>query len=352
MVAPLLAPDPRQDTTTGVPWSPSYTGPQYTTRTTGFVPSNQQGGMMWYPSQAFGELPSGAFPSNYSPDDIQRTIAGYDRYIATQQQAWQQASGLQRKQIEAQIENAKQALANAKQIAQLQAETSRYGVDQQRQTALDQLKENQRQFDVNHDVELRKLGLDYANTATQYLSTPDRYIEGATYLNLAGRVFAGQPGSTPGNAIGTPTPKTEQDFANLAAGGTGQYDSRLPQTGGGAAGGGFVNNGAMSPADVASRAAGAGGAGADTRIKALKSVIDAAPPSPDPGLNGNDQAVLAAARALYSTNLNPGQFQALKSNPTAYGINQSAGRRLGYDVNTWEADQRKNQLGFGSSRAA
>ena len=273
---------------------------------------------------------SGSYDANAA---IARYQAELQRIQALLQQMGEANAGWEREKLEAQREDAKRALENAYKIAELQAQTSRYGIDQQTRVALKQLEENQRQFDRNHELEQRKLGLTYAQTATEYLSTPDRYFQGANYLNMAGRVFANQSGS--GAAVGQPVPKTEQDFANLAAGGTGQQ----AYTG-------------TSPADVAQRAAGAGGAGADERVKALTGVIKALPPSQGAGLDNNDQAVMAAARALYSTNLNPGQYQRIASSPTNRGITRSAISRLGDSPDEWEARQRRNQIGFGSSRAA
>lgn len=251
-------------------------------------------------------------------------------------------AGWEREKLEAQREDAQKALDNAYKIAQLQSDTQRYGYDQSRQTAIDQLKENARQFDKNHELEQQKVGLDYAKTATDYLSTPDKYFQGSNYLNMASRVFANQTGSS---TVGKPVAKTEQDFANLASGGTGQ-----------SSGGGTTysasSSGSTSPSQVATNAASAGGSGSDARVKALKSVIDSVGVSTGSGLDSNDQAVLAAAQAIYSTNLNPGQYQTIANSPTNRGITRSAISRLGDNPDEWEARQRRNQIGAGSARAA
>lgn len=270
----------------------------------------------------------------------------WDRYVGDLQSALQASSGLQRMQIEAQIDDAKQGRANAMKIAQLQAETSRYGIDAQRATAMAQLKENARQFEMTHALDLKKFGLAYADTATDYLSSPDRYFQAADFMNMASRYAAGQPGVAPYGATGTPTPKTQADFAVLAEGpGGGTADaqrSNAAQAGGAAPAG-------SGGATVMSAAA-AGGAGGDARVKALKAMIDAVPPSGVEGLDGNDFAVMQAAKALYSTNLRPGTLENLR--PGQLGILQSAGARLGYDPKEWLANQRRSGVGQGSARVA
>lgn len=271
--------------------------------------------------------------SDAGPDDGPDT-ADWDRYIAYLQEALQASSGYQRMVLEKQYEDAERGRQNAYKIARLQAETSRYGTDVNREVELARLKENARQFDANHGLEMQKLGLDYARTATDYLSTPDRYFQAGNYLNFASRVLAGQPGAAPYGSVGTPTPKTSQDFAILAGGG-------IPGTGQGG-----------SAQDVANRAASAGGAGADDRVRAVQALTKALPPSAGDGLDPTDFAVLGAVHQLYNRNLTPQQYLTIEANPDLKAMTASGGRRLGYNPDQWEAQQRRNLPGQGSVRAA
>lgn len=270
-------------------------------------------------------------------------VARWDQYIATIQASMAASAGWAREQERLKYEDAKKGRDLQWKIAQLQSS----GADDR---LLMQLKEQGRQFDANHGIEMEKLGLSReqfgftkeiergrlglerdrlgvsrAQTATEYLSTPDRFMQSADFLNMSGRYFANQPGVTPYGQSGTPTPKTEADFAVLESGGN-------PNAGRGSA--------------VA--AAGEGGAGGDARLKALTSILKAVPPSEGTGLDENDYAVLQAAKALYSTNLRPGTYERMR--PGQQAIMESAGRRLGYDVNDWRADNTRNGVGQGSVR--
>jgi hypothetical protein len=275
------------------------------------------------------------FADNISDEDAQAYLEQWNQYVAETAAMVNASSGFDRRKLEAQLADAEKGRQNAMAIARLSSETSRYGVDVGRQNTLDQLKENARQFDANHGLEQQRLGLTYAQTATDYLSTPDRYFQAGNYLNMASRVFAGQPGAAPYGSTGTPTPKTEQDFAILARGGN-PYGGQTPRAG---------------QLDV-TQAAAAGGSGADARVKALKAMIDAVPPSNNDGLDPNDFAVMQAARALYSTNLTPKQYQTITSDPDFLGVTNSALRTGGHNPEAWHAQQRRQGIGQGSVRTA
>lgn len=277
-------------------------------------------------------------PGDWSDEDAQAWVKSYDQYIGTLTQAWQQSSGLQRKQIESQIADAKKGRDVQMKIAQLQAKTSRYGTDQQTETELARLKENARQFDATHGLEMQKLGLTRAQTATDYLSTPDRYVQAADFLNLSGRVLAGQEGSAPGSGA-TPQAKTMADFDALTAGGNpGRQVDPV------AAAAGYTNGGAGPTA--------ATGTGADARVKALRGIIDAAPPSDEPGLDNNAYHVLNAAKAIYSMNLTPQQQASLRSDDQSLKVFNSAGSRLGENPDAWWQRQQATLPGQRSVRAA
>jgi hypothetical protein len=276
-------------------------------------------------------------PSEYSDEDAQAYITAYDQYIGRLDQMWQQSSGLQRKQIEAQISDAQKARENEMTLGRLQADTSRYGVDERRKTEIDQLLENRRQFDASHALEMEKLGidrerlgLDRAKTATDFLSSPDRFAQGAAFLDLSGRVLADQPGAGTYGRDVTPRPNTMADFSVLESGGD-------P----------YANRGSAMPGSGAGASS-----GADARVKALKAAIDAAPPSSGPGMTGNDYAVMNVARSLYSMNLNPQQQAAIGSSKEYQSILGSEGRALGRNPEDWWQRQQQSLPGQGSARLA
>jgi hypothetical protein len=336
-----------------------------------------------------GQLVAGA-PGNVSNDGASNTVSveQWDKYIATITQAMAASSGFQRMQFEAQVKDAQAARQNAMKIAQLQAETSRYGVDVGRQNLLAQLTENARQFDQNHALDLQKLGLeekrfgqaqyefgqtfgegqrqfnvtsgenqrqfnvtagqnqqriglDYAKTATDYLSTPDRFFQAGDYINMGRQALNGQ-GPQPYGATGSPVPKTTDEFAVLA----GYTQPGEQPYAGGPAGSAQNGQGAM-PGGGQGRAS---DQAPDPRLKALRGVFEAIPPSNEAGVNDNDFAALQAARAIYSTNLKPGTLQRMR--PGQLAMNRSAGARLGVYVPDWEQDVARYGVGQGSSRAA
>lgn len=254
-------------------------------------------------------------PPDLTDEEASQVVAGINKQIATLTEAWQQSSGLQRKQIEAQIEDLKA----------------------QRQQRVDDLRERQRQFDLTHQLdqqrlglETQRVGLDRARTATDYLATPDRWAQAGNYLALSGRVLAGQPGAgTYGSAV-KPTPNTMSDFAVLASGGN-------PSSGRGSA---------------ADAAGAAGGSGGDARQKALKAVLGGYTPSNGVGLDENDFAVLNASRAIMNMNLTPQQQASINSNPEYKAILGSNMRNLGQNPDAWFASQRQTLPGQQSARLA
>jgi hypothetical protein len=342
-----------------------------------------------------------AGPDLDTPQGAGAYAESYDQYVGEIQNALQQTSGFERMKLQAQLEDAEKGRANAYKMAQLTAETTRYGIDAQRATAMAQLKENARQFDATHALDMQKFGVAYAGAATEYLSTPDRFFQAADFINMSGRALGrtadGSQGPQPYLANGQPTPKTEADFAALAGytmptpGQLGQpvqgSASPYPASGGGGGGatvappasgapttpkaytdtgpaptapasateptpvytGGAPAAGASGVAPVVTAAAGQG-PGQDARAKALKAMIDAVPPSGVAGLDANDFAVLQAARALYSTNLTPGSLE--KMRPGQQAIMGSAGRRLGYDVKDYLADYESAKPWQRQARAA
>ncbi len=299
------------------------------------IPNQPAGGPSWYspsgpPASSAGTrgrfvtTASGpvTLPTDWSDEDANSWVAAYDAYIAKQTKAWETASGLQKRQIEAQIEDARKGRENAMKIAKLQDQTSRYGIDQRTASEMRSLKENQRQFDLNH-------GLNRAKAFTDYASSPDRFVQAGRFLNLTSRVLAGQPGTGGNPNVGTPQAKTMADFDAI--------------TGGGGSAGRTVDTGS---------AAAAGGAGSDKRVAALSAVMKAAPPSNSEGLDGNDFAVLDAAKAIYGMNLTPQQQASLDASPESKAILGSAGANLGYSPEEWWKQQQRSRPGQQSVRQA
>lgn len=289
-----------------------------------------------YPGPSGGSVSNPAGPGNI-------TVEQWEQYIAVLTQYWQQSSGFEQRKLEEQIREAERGRQNAWQIAQLQSETSRYGVNVQQQTALAQLKENARQFDQTHKIEMQRLGLDYADKAAQYLSTPDRYFQADDYMDMAGRVMAGKGGPRPYGATGPVTAKTEADFAVLSGFGRGGGGSGMQTNVGGY--GGQVRGGGSAVADAPN-----GAAPVDPRTGVLKKMIDAIPPSQSGGMDDNDFAVLTAAKALYSTNLRPGEWERMR--PGQQAVTRSAGAKLGIYTPDWEADYKRSLPGQGNVRRA
>lgn len=333
------------------------------------VPSfiaNPTGGSTPQPSYAgspYGSQPYTGETGQAGDPGYERTEAArWDQYVASIQQAMQASAGWTREQYRLQLADAQKGRDLQWKIAQLQDS----GADNR---LVLQLKEQARQYDLNHNLEMEKLGfsreqfgfeqemgradlglrrdefgftqemgradiglrqqdlgLRRAQTAAEYMATPDRYITGSRFLNLSGRVLAGQNGVTPYGQTGTPAPKTEQDFAVLQQGGA--PGRQLDPT----------------------AAAQAGGAGGDRRAAVLNAAIKAFPPSEGEGLDTDDYAVLNIAKAIYASNLRPGQQASINADARSKGVLFDAGKNLGYDPDAWWQSQRQSLPGQGNVR--
>lgn len=259
----------------------------------------------------------------------------YGAYIEQIAAALQEAAGsddeYRKKALEAQLQSAQEARANALRIAQLQAETSRYGVDVQRSTEMAKLKENARQFDASH-------GLEIAKTFVAFSSTPDMMFARNDFMSAMGRV--GQ-GLSPQAAITRepgPRAKTYEDFAALA-----QYNgSTVP-------GASAKDAGAGAGRGASTVASGGGGAGtpgtstaADPRLKAANAIAQAIPPSETPGHDDNDWAAINAIRALYQSG-RPGLEARLGPQRTKIALAGLA--RAGYDPALIQEEYRRTLPG-------
>ena len=270
-------------------------------------------------------------PGDLTDDEAKQAVEAYDAYIARLTQAWQESSGLQRKQIEAQIDDAKKARENALAIAQMQDATSRYGTDTSRDLRLAELKQNQRQFDASHALDMQRYGLDVAKAYTEYSRTPDMMFARNDFMNAMGRT--GQ-GLHPQNVMsqGTPQAKGWQDFAALAG-----YTTPTVQAGRSQGGGG-----SMAPQ-------GPTGGGTDQRQKAVQEIMKAMPPSDGDGYDGQDWEALNAIRSLYAAR-RPGEVERL-GKPRRQ-IAQAGLQRMGYDPALVESDRQRSLPGQRSVRAA
>lgn len=270
-------------------------------------------------------------PGDLTDDEAAQAVQAYDAYIARLTQTWQESSGLQRKQIEAQIEDAKKARENALAIAQMQDATSRYGTDTSRDLRLAELRQNQRQFDATHALDMQRYGLDVAKAYTEYSRTPDMMFARNDFMNAMART--GQ-GLHPQNVMsqGTPHAKTWADWTALAG-----YNTPTVQAGRSQGGGG-----SMAPQ-------GPTGGGTDQRQKAVQEIMKAMPPSDGDGYDGQDWEALNAIRSLYAAR-RPGDVERLGKERQK--IANAGLARMGYDPALVNEDRMRTLPGQRSVRAA
>jgi hypothetical protein len=268
-------------------------------------------------------------PDDMSSEDAAEMVRRYDAYVEDLKRTADESSGFARMVALRQLDDAVKGREVQREIADIQARSSRYGVDVTSRDRLRALKEDARQFDLKHGLEMERLGLQRAETATNFLATPDRYAQAGNFLALSGRVAANQPGGgTYGSAV-APRPNTMGDYAVLEGGGN-------P----------YANRG------DATAAAGGAGAGADARQKALKAIVSGYQPSQGVGLDQNDYAVLGASQAIMNMNLNPQQQATIGSNKEYQSILGSNMKNLGQDPNAWWQKQQQSLPGQGSAKLA
>jgi hypothetical protein len=246
----------------------------------------------------------------------------YDAEIGHIQQQLQEAAGsddeYRNRALQAQMKSAQEARANAMKIAQLQASTSRYGIDAQSATAMRALKENARQFDAQH-------GLDIAKAYTAFASTPDLMFARNDFMSAMGRV--GQ-GLTPQPAITQspgPQAKTWQDFSALA-----QYNgSQVPGAESGGGGGGAAQpSAAPGGSGLAANGTEQAKPPPDPRLQAAGAIMKALPPSETPGADGQDWNAINAIVEMYKSG-KPGVEARL--GPARTKIAMAGLARQGYD---------------------
>jgi hypothetical protein len=288
-------------------------------------------------------MPSGQFSGGLIQPGETASPQQWEQIVNDLAAARVATSGWEQKKLDAQIKDAMEGRENAYKIAQLQASTSRYGTDAARETAMAQLKQQAKQFEATH-------ALDIAKTATEYLSTPDRYFQASDFLGMTNRAAQGA-GPRPYGYYGSPTPKTMGDFNQLYTGGGSPEGSPAPVPSGGTGiyGGGGAPSGGGGSA-LAAVADGGTKPPTDPRQAAVQQVFKNLPPSEGQGLDDMDFAALSAAQAIYGTNLRPGVLERMR--PGQQAMLGSAGRRLGYDVKDWQAQYNRNRPGQQSVRSA
>lgn len=280
------------------------------------LPNQPAGVPDWYPS------------SGYGPSSSQQpaSVSEWDQYIATIKQAMAASAGWEREKKRLELEDALKGRENAYRIAELSANTSRYGVDVGRQNALDQLTENARQFDLDHGLNRDRLQLDVVKTGVEYLSTPDRAFMFGDLEDGLARAGMGL-GPQPYGTQGQPHMKTWEDFAALSGFG----DMPAVQSG-------------QSGAGVAATGGGAGqaGAGKDPRLSAATGILKAIPPSEGGGMDDDDYAALAAIENVYRAS-KPGSYERLR--PGQRKMFAGGLARLGYNPEDAISQMRRNAPG-------
>ncbi len=242
--------------------------------------------------------------NGYKPDEADYYIASLEQ----QQQAYTASSGFANKQLQSQIDDAKKNREQAWRLAQFQASTSS---DLQNR----QLQQQAYQFQQNH-------GLEVARAVASYESSPDMMFAEKDFKNALGRVSQGYS-PAPMAEQGTPHAKTYEDFAALSN---------------------YQPAGATASAGMA----GAGG-GADKRLKAMKAVSDAMPPSDGVGHDDQDWAAIDAIKNLYFSG-RPGDVERLGA--PRRKIAQAGLARAGYDPAAVENERMRGLPGQGATRAA
>jgi hypothetical protein len=243
------------------------------------------------------------------------------------------ATPFEREQAYAKWQDAEKGYRNSLKIAQLQADTSRYGYDQQRQSQIDQLKQNDRQFAANHQLDVRKADISEAQLIAEQRSQPNRLFQTMDLEQALGSIRAGNHATTMAMPTGVAA------FDGLST----DYRGN-PYLAGGAGGSGATG----SPTGAS------GATGTDPRIKAARSVMDALPPSATEGLDPTGVAALNAVYSLYHAPLRPGTLESLSPTQQA-GLQSGAARVQQYTGKSYDdfvQDYRRALPGQGSARAA
>lgn len=338
---PIFGPNPANTSVTGVPWAPGFAGSPTTTRVTsgGLQPGQgkrryilTENGPIWLPENM----------QDMSAEEATQIAQTYDKAIQAQRTLLAQTTGLERRQIEAQIKDMEAGRANALTIARLQSADSRYGTDERTKVELAQLSQNQRQFDQTHALDLqrfgldtRRLGLDTAKAYTDYAQTYDDIWALQDFKGALGRVGQGlgpQPIST---SETQPHAKTWADFSALAG-----FDT-LPAV--------QANQSGAMQAQQGGGMPGMPGSGSDSRVKAAGAIMKAIPPSDGTGHDEDNWAALNAIQNLYFAG-KPGSVERLGRERQK--IARGGLARRGFNPALVEEDYRRGLPGQRSARLA
>lgn len=255
--------------------------------------------------------------SRYQTDEGYVTPEQWREYIATQKAALAASSGFARVQLQAQIDDAQKALDNAYKIAQLQGDNQRYGYDQQRQTAIDQLKENARQYDRTHELDVKKQDLSEAQYISDQRSKNNRLFQTMDLEQALTSIRSGNRATTSTNVAAVDGLSTDY---------TG--NPYLSNSGGSSSSGGTTYSASGTSSNTAGSAttSATSSSGQDPRTKAARAVMDALPPSATTGLDSSAVAALNAVYHLYNAPLRQGTLESLS--PTQQATLQSGSERI------------------------
>ena len=257
-----------------------------------------------------------------TPEDPYAEVRWWNMHTANiNGQAMKEQNAFNKLQLQNQREDAEKALKNAMQIAQLTAETSRYGTDVASRDRLAALEVNQEQFRANHALDQQKFGLDVAKTYTQFASTYDDLFALQDLKGAIGSIGAGQ-GVAPLGSQGQPHAKNWNDFYALTG-----YGS--PMAGAGAAQGG-------------------GSTGTDPRVTAANAVMKALPPSQTAGNDPQDWNAINAITSLYF-GAKPGEVEKLGQERQKAA--QGGLARAGFNPRLVDEERKRSLPGQGSVRA-
>lgn len=266
-----------------------------------------------YPTQSGQYQANGSGSSQQGSDTA--SVADWDEKIRTITAALQASSGFERYKLQAQYDDAQKGRDNAYRIAKLQADNQRYGYDQQRQTALDQLKENARQYDKTHELDVKKQDLSEAQYISDQRSKANRLFQTMDLEQALGTIRNGGRATTSTNVAAVDGLSTDY---------TG--NPYLSNSGGSSSSGGTTYSASGTSSNTGGSATTSATSQQDPRTKAARAVMDALPPSATAGLDSSAVAALNAVYHLYNAPLRQGTLESLS--PTQQATLQSGSERI------------------------
>ena len=318
---------------------------------------------------------------------------------------YESAGALQAKKIGNDYKLGKEEIAARLKIAGMQSKDTRYGIEMERQTAIENLalarEEMERigipemeikryvaektyeiaqaEMDVKRQAlsgwipgaegqpdtatlereELtRRYGFDVAQFGAQLGSTPDTYFQARRFQGadvprlLGGSALLQGSGTQMAHPTAGPAGAPTPGVATMGSYLSGQDPYASPY------GGQAPNYAAATPGGAPAPAApgtlGMSGTPEDDRAKQIAGIAKVAPPSPYDGLNEQDTATLKLMESIYKQGggqVAGGELERLKASGR-YGFLASAGRLLGYSPEEFEATYQAYRPAQGSASAA